>query len=145
MSDQYEAYKRDLLDTLSGRKPLCVIEQRKSRAAFAEAWKYALRGLPGITFQSLQLADGYGVRQPALVIGSSQQILKFLKRMRAYERDIEKLRANFQFDMGILLGYDAADCYQYTQSELSRTCGCELCGGPTPESVRDNEDRGGAA
>ena len=136
----YEDYRQDILDAIGGRKPVAVIEQRKCEEAFKWAWQLARKGVPDITFSTLHLADGHGVKHPALMIGNSIAILKLLKRMRRYQRELAELRASYQVDVGVLLGYEEQDCHDYTRSELSRTCGCEMCGGPTPESVQDNEE-----
>ena len=137
----YEDYRQDILDAVGKRKPVAVIEKRKCDEAFTWAWQLARQGVPGVTFQPVSLADGRGHKHPALMIGDSAAILKLLKRIRRHQRELESLRAGYQIDVGVMLGYDAVDCYDYVRSELSRTCGCEMCGGPTPESVRDNEEK----
>lgn len=134
---QYQDYMRDLQRVIAGEKPLVIIERRKSAKAYLAAMPAAIKH--GLVTQQTRLADSTGNRQPAIMVArESRAILAVLKLLRS--RD-DHSRADFQIAMGLALGYDRESCEEYTRSRLSRTCGCELCGGQTRESVLDDQAR----
>ena len=135
MDDMYENYMRDLALVYFKAKPIVVIEARKSHCAYTEAIPWARKH--GLFTRYLMLADSKGEKYPALAIAQNEdrpnQLETLLDERHCYTR------RQFQIIMGNLMGYKLEDCIVYVNSRLSRTCGCELCGGATPETRLDDE------
>ena len=52
------------------------------------------------------------------------------------------LRERLQLRLGLLLGHSAAECVEFSASEIGRTCPCDCCGSQfTAEEVESREDR----
>lgn len=137
---QTQDYLRDFRLVALGEKPVVIIERRKS----PEAYLKVLTALCRDRYQHLNsvhrpLADSSGKRDIALIVGRSEtevyHVLDLLRHRDKYTRE------GFQILMGEALGYSMKDCMEFVSSPLSRTCGCECCGGPTPESKLDDEAR----
>ena len=134
---QHDAYLRDYRAVILGRKPAVIVERRKSRKAWLKVLSGAMeRGLPHTT---MMLADSTGRQDQAVIVGKTArgvaQVRDLIEDRACYTR------AEFQRAMGRLLGYSPEDIESFLQSRLSLECGCELCGGPTPESRLDNDAR----
>lgn len=127
---QCDDYMRDLERVLWGEKPAVIIERRKSAGAYSKAMA-VLASRSHVPALHVMLADSSGLKQRALIIGERcGHVWALLGQREIYTRE------EFQTVMGRLLGYSYEDCAEYVKSETARTCGCELCGGPT---LRHNE------
>jgi hypothetical protein len=132
---QYDDYIRDLHAVIAGDKPAVIVEFRKSPKAYMQVMPIAKR--EGLTTHQQALADSKGVKHAAIMAARDSRVLtrivKLLSRRNTMTRD------RFQITLGTLLGYSLDDCQDYVVSRLSKTCGCQLCGGPTRESRLDDE------
>ena len=137
MNEMYENYMRDLALVYFKAKPIVVIESRKSHCAYTEAIVWARKH--GLFTRYLMLADSKGQKHLALAIAQNEDRTNQLETLLD-ERDCYT-RRQFQIIMGNLMGYKLDDCIEYVDSRLARTCGCEMCGGPTPETKLDDEAR----
>ena len=133
----YENYMRDLALVYFGVKPMVVIESRKSWCAYTEAIVWARKH--GLFTRYLALKDSKGKAWQALAIAQDEHRPSML--VQALDERHRYDRKQFQMIIGNALGYKLDDCVDFTLSRLSRTCGCEMCGGPTPESRLDDQAR----
>lgn len=133
-------YERDIAQVIAGDKPAVIVEKRKCASAMGFAYCLAEASFAADekSFSILRrpLKDGHGKSGDAFVFGKDVNV-RGIKAL--LEQRDEFSRATFQTAMGVILGYTLEDCRAYTESTLSLTCGCELCGGPTEQSRLDNE------
>lgn len=131
---QYDDYMRDFHAVANGNKPAVIVERRKSREAYLRVMTAARADMLPSAY--LTLADSTGQKHPAFIVGKTADNVRAIANLLRNRDHIR--RDAFQITMGSLLGYPIKDCIEYTKSRLSKTCGCELCGGPTPESRLDD-------
>ncbi len=132
-------------EVCEGRKPACIVELRKTdethfRALLMIARAHAGWVSPGETLEvyCTPLKDSRGVAHEAFMFGDGYALTGIINAMTDYA-DGRLSRGEYQYRVGRELGYSEAQCDEFLASPLSRTCGCEMCGGPTPESRADDE------
>lgn len=134
---QHDTYLRDYRKVLTGRKPAVIVERRKSRKAWLKVATSAReRAMPLV---DIKTADSTGEKDHAVIVARSPRhvldIQRVINAREQYSRD------EYQQALGRLLGYSDDEIAEFQASRLSLECGCELCGGPTPESRLDTEAR----
>lgn len=140
----------DYIAVREGRKPLLIVSEGKSDFAYDTLRKQAMTDGLEHRLVNLVCEDGemahhlfvcqygapYAREAEDMIldtIGAACYAPEPLSR-----KQLAKLRGDLQMNLGLLLGYSAAECLDYIESDLGRTCQCDCCGGiETAERLTD--------
>lgn len=127
----------DYNDVRAGRKPLLIVSEGKSSVAAVLLTHLAHEDGLDVSVEDLVCEDGKLHRhvfitqagapyareaRDAIIDCLSEAVLT-----RDWQRKRE-LRGTLQLKLGLLLGYSAAECVEFINSDLGRTCPCDCCG-----------------
>lgn len=135
----------DYADVVEGRKPLLIVSAGKSQFAYDTITKLALAS-DAVQYRLANLVcEDERAYQHAFVCSwgapyadeAINLILDAISEAVHPDRDrpLRAIRKSLQVALGMLLGYAAAECIEFADSELGRTCPCDCCGGP--ETAQD--------
>jgi len=107
-----------LQDTLNGEQNFCIIEERKAPILYAVLLQ--IKKIDGIPVTHRNGKEG-----PEVIVGNGYYVQKYLELLSDRPK---YTRADFQVQMGLLLGYSFEDCVEFAKNPPD--CDCEKCGGP---------------
>lgn len=134
------AYRQECVDAFwdvfNGLKPLMIVSEGKSTAAYeaTAAWADRLEGMH-CELAMFVCEDGE-LHEHVFVCREGAPYAR--EAIEAIFDAVEEFptlsRKALQLKLGLLLGYSAAQVIEFTKSVLGKTCKCDCCGGA--ESVK---------
>jgi hypothetical protein len=119
----------DLARVRAGQKPLVIVSMGKCEPAFFAAVDIA-HDDENLTYETRTLVceDGREWLHVFICIKGAPYAAEALDAIHDCKFGAIT-REDLQMRLGLLLGHSAAECLEFTASEIGRTCVCDCCGG----------------